>query len=55
MRPANAALLRPSPSAMSGVFYNQAELKPHKSRSWLNAEPDALADEKMADLTTLYA
>src|SRR5712691_11097919 len=55
MRPANAALLPPSPSAMSGVFYNQAEIKPHKSRYWLNAEPDTLADEKMADLTTLYA
>ena len=39
---------------MSGVFYNQADLKPHKSRYWLNAEPDALADAKMADLTTLY-
>jgi len=39
---------------MSGVFYNQVELKPHKSRYWLNAEPDTLADEKMADLTTLY-
>jgi DDE superfamily endonuclease len=39
---------------MWGVFYNQAELKPHKSRYWLNAEPDALADVKMADLTTLY-
>jgi transposase len=55
MRPANAALLSLSPSAISGVFYNQAELKPHKSRSWLNAEPDATAAEKMADLTTLYA
>src|SRR5262249_62218168 len=55
MRPANAALLRPSPSAMSGVFYNQVELKPHKSRYWLNAEPDALGGEKMADLTTLDA
>jgi len=40
---------------MSGVFSNQADLKPHKSRSWLKAEPDALAEEKMADLTTLYA
>jgi transposase len=39
---------------MSGVFYNQADLKPHKSRSWLNAEPDALAAVKMTDLTTLY-
>jgi hypothetical protein len=39
---------------MSGVFDNQADLKPHKSRSWLHAEPDALADEKMADLTALY-
>jgi hypothetical protein len=40
---------------MSRVFYNQADLKPHKSRYWLNAEPDARAHEKMADLTTLYA
>jgi len=40
---------------MAGVFYNQADLKPHKSRSWLNAEPDEAAEEKMADLTTLYA
>jgi hypothetical protein len=40
---------------MSGVFYNQAELKPHKSRYGLNAEPDEAADAKMADLTTLYA
>jgi hypothetical protein len=40
---------------MSGGFYKQAELKPHKSRSWLHAEPDALAEENMADLTTLYA
>ena len=39
---------------MSGVFDNQADLKPHKSRSWLHAEPDALADENMADLTALY-
>jgi hypothetical protein len=39
---------------MSGVFYNQVDLKPPKSRSWLNAEPAARADEKMADLTTLY-
>src|SRR5262249_55731814 len=31
------------------------DLKPHKSRYWLKAEPDALAGEKMADLTTLYA
>jgi hypothetical protein len=40
---------------MSGVFYNQGDLKPHQSRSWLNAEPDARAGEKMAALTTLYA
>jgi hypothetical protein len=40
---------------MSGVFSNQADLKPHRSRSGLNAEPDEAADTKMADLTTLYA
>jgi hypothetical protein len=39
---------------MSGVFYNQAERQPPKSRSWLNAEPDDAAGEKMADLTALY-
>jgi transposase len=40
---------------MSVVFYNQADLKPHRSRYWLNAEPDEDADTKMADLTALYA
>lgn len=30
-------------------------MKPHRSRYWLNAEPDEAANEKMADLTTLYA
>jgi hypothetical protein len=54
MRPAHAALLGPSPSALSDVFYNQAALKPPKSHSWRNAAPDALADVNMADLTTLY-
>jgi DDE superfamily endonuclease len=39
---------------MWGVFYNQADLKPHRSRSWLNSEPDEAADTKMVDLTTLY-
>ena len=39
---------------MSVVFYNQADLKPHRSRYWLNAEPDEAADEKMADVTDLY-
>jgi hypothetical protein len=40
---------------MSGVFANPADRKPHQSRSWLHAEPDARAEEQMADLTTLYA
>jgi len=40
---------------MSGVFYNQADLKPHRSRYWLHAEPDEAAEAKMANLTTLYA
>ena len=39
---------------MWGVFSNQADLKPHKSRYGLHAEPDGLADVQMADLTTLY-
>jgi hypothetical protein len=30
------------------------DLKPHRSRYWLNAEPDEAADAKMADITTLY-
>jgi hypothetical protein len=40
---------------MSGVFSNQAERKPHKSRSWLHAEPDEAAEATMADLPTRYA
>src|SRR5262249_20168357 len=52
-RPANGGLSRPSLRAMSGVFYNQADLQPHRSRYWLNAEPDEAADETIADLTTL--
>jgi len=39
---------------MSGVFYNQADLQPHRSRYGLNAEPDEAADEKMAAVTALY-
>jgi hypothetical protein len=36
------------------VCYKQADRKPHKTRDWLNAEPDAAAEENMADLTGLY-
>jgi hypothetical protein len=35
---------------MSVVFYNQVDLKPHRSRDWLNAEPDEAAEQQMADL-----
>jgi hypothetical protein len=38
---------------MSGVFWGQAELKPHQSRYWLNPEPDEAAAEKTADVTSL--
>ena len=38
---------------MSGVFYNQAALKPHRSRYWLNRAPEETADEKMAAVTPL--
>src|SRR5215471_21444846 len=33
---------------------NQVDLKPHQSRYWLNRTPEEAADEKMADVTTLY-
>jgi hypothetical protein len=39
---------------MGGVFYNQADRKPHPSRSGLHAEPDDTAQANMADLTRLY-
>jgi hypothetical protein len=39
---------------MSGGFSKQADRKPPKSRSGLNAAPDVLADVHMADLTTRY-
>jgi len=29
-------------------------LKPHQSRYWLNGEPDEAAEEKIAEITTLY-
>lgn len=29
-------------------------MKPHQSRYWLNSEPDAKAESKIADVTTLY-
>ena len=29
-------------------------MKPHQSRYWLNSEPDAAAESKIADVTTLY-
>jgi hypothetical protein len=38
---------------MSGVFFNQADLKPHRSRYGLNAEPDTAADAQMTDLPAL--
>jgi hypothetical protein len=53
MKPSNGALSSAVPRAMSGVFYNQADLKPHRSRYWLKAEPDEATDETRADLTTL--
>src|SRR5262249_34583811 len=37
---ANAGLLRPSAPAVSGVFYNQVDLQPHRVEYWLNAKPD---------------
>lgn len=35
-------------------FLTETELKPHQSRYWLNSEPDAEADIKIADVTNLY-
>jgi transposase len=35
-------------------FLNEVELKPHQSRYWLNSESDEAADDKMADITSLY-
>jgi transposase len=37
-----------------GPFLEQADLKPHRSRYWLNRQPDEAADEKTADITDLY-
>ena len=39
---------------MSAVLYNQVDFKPHRSRYWLNRAPEEAADEKMADVTSLY-
>ena len=40
-RSASEGLLRPSAPAVSGVFYNQADVQPHRVEYWLNAKPDA--------------
>lgn len=37
-----------------GRFLNQVDLKPHRSRYWLNRQPDEAANEKTADITDLY-
>ena len=39
---------------MSGVFSNQVDLQPHRSRYGLNSEPDEAANDQMADMTALY-
>ena len=39
---------------MGGVFYKHVDLKPHRSRYWLNRAPEEATDEKMADITALY-
>jgi hypothetical protein len=41
------ALSRPFPPAVSGVFYKDADLKPHQSRYWLNH--DRAADPQPFD------
>jgi hypothetical protein len=38
-----------------GRFLDEAELRPHQSRYWLNGAPDPQAKEKIADVTSLYA
>jgi DDE superfamily endonuclease len=43
MKDANEGWLRRSVPAVSGVFYNQAAVKPHRVEDWLNAKPDAPA------------
>ena len=53
LRPANGAWSRPSPRALAVVFYHQADCKPHRSRYGLNAEPDAAAEETLAEVTDL--
>src|SRR5262245_48292447 len=53
MRPDNVGWRRLSQHVRWGVFSHQAALKPHPSRSWLNAEPEATVNDHMADFTTL--
>ena len=41
MRCACEGLSTPSAPAVSGVFYHQADVKPHRVAYWLNAQPAA--------------
>jgi hypothetical protein len=41
MRCACEGLSTPSAPAVSGVFYHQADVKPHRVADWLNAPPAA--------------
>ena len=51
---ADKAIKRGIVATISVVFYNQVELKPHRSRYWLNREPEEAAEDKRADVTALY-
>jgi len=57
MKPSNAASSPPSPPAPWGVFWGQADLKPHRSRYWLTpkpADPTDFADQ-VATVCDVYA
>ena len=57
MKPKNVRSFPPSQPVRSGASSRQADLKPHRSRSWLNTtEPDPIAfAEEVETVCTLYA
>ncbi len=42
------------PHTLSGAFLKSADIKPHRSRDWLNAKPDPKFAEKLHDICETY-
>jgi transposase len=53
-RPLDAGSSQAFRRAPWGAFLKDADLKPHRSRGWLNAKPDEQFDQKLSDICETY-